>query len=76
MERPDKMMTLVNELRRVTEKYGLRWLGATFDSEDNIRTIVMSDSEEDRDDLLEMVTDCNCEFDALVANKYDEEELN
>jgi hypothetical protein len=51
-------------------------MGTTFDSEDNIRTIIIADNEDDRDDLLVMVTDCNQDFEALVANKYIEEELN
>jgi hypothetical protein len=76
MQRVEKFNRLINELHKVTEKYGLRWMGATFDSENNIRTIIIADDELDRDEVLEMVTDCNHGFEALVANKYVEEELN
>jgi hypothetical protein len=67
---------MVSELTKVTEKYGLRFMGAAFDGEGNIRQIVIGDDEEQRDGLLDIICDENKGFSALVANKFDEEELH
>jgi hypothetical protein len=76
LDRIAKFNILVGELNRITEKYGLRFISGVLDEEDNIRTIVISDNEEDRDGLTESAIDANYGFTALVANKFDEEDLH
>jgi hypothetical protein len=71
-----KFNKLVGELNKISEKYGLRFISGTYDSEGNLRAITVSDSEEDREVMVEELEEYNKDFNTLVANKFTEEEMH
>jgi hypothetical protein len=72
----DKFNAIVNELNKFTTKHGMRFMSAVYDSDGNVRSVIISDNENDRDDLTGELCEWYLGFNALVANKFTEEELN
>ncbi len=71
-----KFNQLVCELNKISEKYGLRFISGTYDPEGNLRALTVSDSEEDREVMVEGVEACYKNFSTFVANKFTEEDLH
>ncbi len=71
-----KFIRLVKDLESILDKYQLRFVGGTYDQDGNLRSIVISDDEVQRDESLGHICDENYGFSALIGNKFDEEDLH
>ena len=76
MTTEDKVRILIQELRRLVDKYGLSYMAAVYDSEDNLRSIVLTDQADDRDDLSEDLCHWYKTHTAHHFNKFEEGDLN
>ena len=74
--RTENFVKLVKQLEKLCEHYGLKFVGGAYDSDGNLRTFVVSDNLIDRDEVLDIICEQNADFDALVANRFEEEELH
>jgi len=75
MRKGDKFDKILNQLRFITEQHGLRFLSGIYDDEGNIRTIIISDNNRDRDALSDAACELRPECGCLEANKLVEGEL-
>ena len=71
-----KFNQLVGELNLISEKYGLRFISGTYDQEGNLRALTVSDSEDDREVMVEGVEACYKDLNTFVANRFTEEEMH
>jgi hypothetical protein len=76
MEVEEKTEVLASELKRFIEKYGLFYMAAVFDPEGNLRSVVITDQGDDRDDLSEDLCHWYKTHKAVHYSKYKEGELN
>lgn len=76
MELQDKARRLTQELRRIMEKYGLPYMASVYDDEGNLRSFVVTDQADDRDDLSEDLCHWYKTHTAVHYNKFEEGELN
>jgi len=75
VEAEDQFVQVIEELKEFTEKHGLRFTAAAYDEADNLRSIIITDVKEDRDELLEDLKHWYKDFRAFTANRFDEGEL-
>jgi predicted site-specific integrase-resolvase len=77
MEKPnEKFKNVVEELDRFIVKWGLPHLAAVFDSENNLRSVVITDQDQDREDLTEDLIHWYKSHKAYMFDKIKKEDWN